>query len=120
MAAIEAATGRPSVIWCGPAVGAKLRKERYATGGEYVRGGPAGTDNGGAWSAPILVSATVPDKTLIVADASRLHVLLRKQIQMVESSEYLFAEDKIAFKTTFRIAGCAVAEATSVQIVEEA
>ncbi|MGY3516641.1 phage major capsid protein [Micromonospora sp. PTRAS2] len=120
MAAIEAANGRPSVVWTSPTIAAQLRKERYAAGGEYVRGGPVGIAGDGAWGVPILVSNTLPAKTLVVADGSRAHVLIRKKVKMAESHDFLFADDKVAFRMTFRIAGVALAEAASCQVIKEA
>lgn len=120
VARIEAINGRPSVIWASPDMTAALRKEKASGSGQYQGGSPVDSPASTAWGLPILPSAFIAPKTVIVADASRLFAGIRKNAQVRVSEDARFDADQVGFKLTMRVAGVAVAEADSVQIVKAA
>ena len=114
------ATGRkPTVVWCSPDQYKALTKSRENTGGAgtgaYLSGSVTADPAGAAWGLPILVSSNVPVRTVIVADASRIYVGVRRDLTINRSDEYGYGEDLVSWRVTSRWAGIRVSEATSVQ-----
>ncbi|MGW2585531.1 phage major capsid protein [Streptomyces virginiae] len=120
VARIEATNGTPSVVWASVDMAAALRKEKAAGSGVYQGGSPTDAPATTAWGLPILPSAFLPAKTVIVADASRVVVGVRRNATVRISEDARFDKDQVGFKLTMRMAGVSVAEATSVQIVKAA
>lgn len=120
VARIEAINGSPSVIWCSTDQAAALRKEKASGSGQYQGGNPVDSPASTAWGLPILVSGHLPAKTVVVADASRLYVGIRRNATVKISEDARFDSDQVGFKLTMRVAGVGVAESASVQIVKAA
>ncbi|WYB37159.1 phage major capsid protein [Streptomyces sp. GD-15H] len=120
VARIEAINGHPSVIWASLDMAAALRKEKASGSGQYQGGSPVDSPASTAWGLPILPSAFIPAKTVCVADASRLFAGIRRNAQVRVSEDAGFESDRVGFKLTMRVAGVAVAEADSVQIIKAA
>ncbi|WP_343997621.1 phage major capsid protein [Streptomyces thermocarboxydovorans] len=120
VARVEAVNGRPSVVWASTDMAAALRKEKASGSGEYQGGSPTDSPAATAWGLPILPSAFLPVRTVVVADASRLFVGVRRNAQVKVSEDARFSSDQVGFKLTMRVAGVGVAEAASVQIVKAA
>jgi len=59
-------------------------------------------------------------KTVVVADASRIKVGVRRNALIKVSEDARFDKDQVGFRLTMRVAGVSVAEASSVQIVKAA
>ncbi|MFD8210492.1 phage major capsid protein [Streptomyces sp. NPDC059695] len=59
-------------------------------------------------------------KTVIVADASRIVVGVRRNATVRISEDARFDKDQVGFKLTMRMAGVSVAEASSVQVIKAA
>jgi HK97 family phage major capsid protein len=57
---------------------------------------------------------------VIVADASRIKVGIRRSVLIKVSEDARFDQDQVGFKLTMRVAGVSVAEASSIQIVKAA
>ncbi|MEV6300400.1 phage major capsid protein [Actinoplanes sp. NPDC051861] len=110
-------TGRtPTVVWCSMDQYKGLIKSREnGTTGAYLAGSVTADPMSQAWGLPILPSANLPVRTVIVADASRIYVGVRRDIRLNRSDEYGYGEDVVSWKGTARYAGIRVAEATSVQ-----
>ncbi|MEU9437943.1 phage major capsid protein [Streptomyces sp. NPDC048252] len=120
VARIEAMNGTPSVVWASVDQAAALRKEKSSGSGTYQGGSPVDSPASTAWGLPILASAFLPAKTVVVADASRLVVGVRRNATVRVSEDARFDKDQVGFKLTMRIAGVSLAEASSVQIVKGA
>ncbi|MFD7629352.1 phage major capsid protein [Streptomyces sp. NPDC059851] len=120
VARIEATNGTPSVVWASVDMAAALRKEKAAGSGVYQGGSPTDAPASTAWGLPILPSAFLPAKTVIVVDGSRVVVGVRRAATVRISEDARFDKDQVGFKLTMRMAGVSVAEATSVQIVKAA
>ncbi|WP_432029251.1 phage major capsid protein [Streptomyces sp. 1222.5] len=120
VARIEAMNGTPSVVWASVDMAAALRKEKAAGSGTYQAGSPTDSPASTAWGLPILASAFLPAKTVVVADASRLVVGVRRNATVSMSEDARFDKDQVGFKLTMRIAGISLAEASSAQIVKGA
>ncbi|MFJ4529651.1 phage major capsid protein [Streptomyces nigrescens] len=120
VARIEATNGTPSVVWASVDMAAALRKEKAAGSGVYQAGSPTDSPASTAWGLPILPSAFLPSKTVIVADASRIVVGVRRAATVRISEDARFDRDQVGFKLTMRMAGVSVAEASSVQIIKAA
>jgi HK97 family phage major capsid protein len=120
VARIEATNGTPSVVWASVDMAAALRKEKAAGSGIYQGGSPTDTPASTAWGLPILPSAFLPAKTVVVADASRIVVGIRRNATVRVSEDARFDSDQVGFKLTMRVAGVSLAEATSAQIVKAA
>ncbi|MEB3960170.1 phage major capsid protein [Streptomyces kunmingensis] len=120
VARIEATNGTPSVVWASVDMAASLRKEKAAGSGVYQGGSPTDSPASTAWGLPILPSAFLPSKTVIVADASRIVVGVRRNATVRISEDARFDRDQVGFKLTMRMAGVSVAEASSVQIIKAA
>ncbi|MBT2524702.1 phage major capsid protein [Streptomyces sp. ISL-99] len=120
VARIESTNGTPSVVWASVDMAAALRKEKAAGSGVYQGGSPTDAPASTAWGLPILPSAFLPAKTVIVADASRIVVGVRRNATVRISEDARFDKDQVGFKLTLRIAGVSLAEASSVQIVKAA
>lgn len=120
VARIEAINGAPSVVWASTDMAAALRKEKASGSGTYQGGSPTDSPASTAWGLPILVSGFLPAKTVVVGDASRLFVGIRRNAQVKISEDAGFTSDKVGFKLTMRVAGVGVAEAASVQVVKAA
>ncbi|MFD7263369.1 phage major capsid protein [Streptomyces sp. NPDC059874] len=108
------------MVWASVDVAAALRKEKAAGSGVYQGGSPTDAPASTAWGLPILPSAFLPANTVIVADASRVVVGVRRNATVRISEDARFDKDQVGFKLTMRMAGVSVAEATSVQIVKAA
>ncbi|MFC4067989.1 phage major capsid protein [Actinoplanes subglobosus] len=110
-------TGRkPTVVWCSIDQFRGLVKSREnGSTGAYLAGSVTADPAGAAWGLPILPSANVPARTVIVADASRVYLGVRRDVTVKRSDEYAFGEDMSSWRATSRWAGIRVAEATSVQ-----
>ncbi|MFI5683796.1 phage major capsid protein [Streptomyces sp. NPDC051636] len=120
VARIEAMNGTPSVVWASVDMAAALRKEKAAGSGVYQGGPPTDAPASTAWGLPILPSAFLAPKTVIVADASRIVVGVRRNATVKVSEDARFDSDQVGFKLTMRMAGVSLAEASSVQIVKAA
>ncbi|MFF6789708.1 phage major capsid protein [Streptomyces filamentosus] len=120
VARIEATNGTPSVVWASVDMAAALRKEKAAGSGVYQGGSPTDAPASTAWGLPILPSAFLPPKTVIVADASRIVVGVRRNATVRISEDARFDKDQVGFKLTMRMAGVSVAEASSVQVIKAA
>ncbi|MFK4022352.1 phage major capsid protein [Streptomyces albogriseolus] len=119
-ARVEAMNGSPSVVWASTDMGAALRKEKASGSGEYQGGSPTGSPASTAWGLPVMVSGFLPAKTVVVADASRLFVGIRRNASIKISEDARFTSDQVGFKLTMRVAGVGVAEASSVQVIKAA
>ncbi|MEV5415144.1 phage major capsid protein [Streptomyces albogriseolus] len=117
-ARVEAMNGSPSVVWASTDMGAALRKEKASGSGEYQGGSPTGSPASTAWGLPVMVSGFLPAKTVVVADASRLFVGIRRNASIKISEDARFTSDQVGFKLTMRVAGVGVAEASSVQVIK--
>ncbi len=117
-ARVEAMNGSPSVVWASTDMGAALRKEKASGSGEYQGGSPTGSPASTAWGLPVMVSGFLPAKTVVVADASRLFVGIRRNATIKISEDARFTSDQVGFKLTMRVAGVGVAEASSVQVIK--
>ncbi|MFD0317049.1 phage major capsid protein [Streptomyces flavalbus] len=120
VARIEATNGTPSVVWASVDMAAALRKEKAAGSGIYQGGSPTDTPASTAWGLPILPSAFLPAKTVVVADASRIVVGIRRNATVRVSEDARFDSDQVGFKLTMRVAGVSLAEATSAQVIKAA
>ncbi|MFE4690239.1 phage major capsid protein [Streptomyces sp. NPDC056749] len=120
VARIEATNGTPSVVWASVDMAAALRKEKASGSGVYQGGSPTDSPASTAWGLPILPSTFLPPKTVIVADASRVIVGIRRNATLRISEDARFDRDQVGFKLTMRIAGVSVAEASSVQVIKAA
>ncbi|WP_158943484.1 phage major capsid protein [Streptomyces sp. NRRL S-378] len=120
VARIEATNGRPSVVWASTDMAAALRKEKASGSGIYQGGQPTDSPASTAWGLPILVSSFLAPKTVVVADASRIVVGVRRTAQVKVSEDARFDVDQVGFKLTMRMAGVSLAEPASVQIVKAA
>ncbi|MBK3532434.1 phage major capsid protein [Streptomyces sp. MBT67] len=120
VARIEATNGTPSVVWASVDTAAALRKEKAAGSGVYQGGSPTDAPAATAWGLPILPSTFLPAKTVIVADASRVIVGIRRNATIRISEDARFDRDQTGFRLTMRMAGVSVAEAPSVQIIKAA
>ncbi|WP_143662771.1 phage major capsid protein [Streptomyces sp. CB03238] len=120
VARIEAINGRPSVVWASTDMAASLRKEKASGSGIYQGGQPTDSPAATAWGLPILVSAFLPAKTVVVADASRIVVGVRRTAQVKVSEDARFDSDQVGFKLTMRMAGVSLAEPASAQIIKAA
>jgi HK97 family phage major capsid protein len=115
------ATGAmPTVAWVSPDQYRALIKQRTNVGGagtgEYLSGSVSDDPLDIAKGLPLLPSANIPARTLIVADASRIYLGVRKDVRLALSTDLAFDKDVVSYRATYRIAGIRVAEATSVQI----
>ncbi|MFD3654241.1 phage major capsid protein [Streptomyces sp. NPDC058620] len=120
VARIESTNGTPSVVWASVDMAAALRKEKASGSGVYQGGSPTDAPASTAWGFSILSSAFLPAKTVIVSDASRVVVGLRRNATIRISEDARFDKDQVGFKLTMRMAGVSVAEATSVQVIKAA
>ncbi|MFD5627164.1 phage major capsid protein [Streptomyces sp. NPDC127072] len=120
VARIEATNSAPSVVWASTDAAAALRKEKSSGSGTYQGGSPTESPASTAWGLPVLTSGHLPSKTVIVADASRLIVGIRRNATIKVSEDARFDSDQVGFKLTMRVAGVSLAEASSVQIVKAA
>ncbi|MGW6922511.1 phage major capsid protein [Streptomyces sp. NPDC054950] len=120
VARIEAMNGTPSVVWASVDMAAALRKEKASGSGTYQGGSPVDSPASTAWGLPILASAFLPPKTVVVSDASRIVVGVRRNATVRVSEDARFDKDQVGFKLTMRIAGISLAEASSAQIVKGA
>jgi len=118
VARIEAMNGTPSVVWASVDMAAALRKEKAAGSGTYQGGSPVDAPASTAWGLPILPSAFLPIKTVVVADGSRVMVGIRRNASVKVSEDARFDSDQVGFKLTMRVAGISLAEAASAQIVK--
>ncbi|MFJ3665411.1 phage major capsid protein [Streptomyces sp. NPDC090106] len=118
VARIEAMNGTPSVVWASVDMAAALRKEKAAGSGNYQGGSPVDAPASTAWGLPILPSAFLPPKTVVVADGSRIMVGIRRNASVKVSEDARFDSDQVGFKLTMRVAGVSLAEASSAQIVK--
>ncbi|MEU2981028.1 phage major capsid protein [Streptomyces hirsutus] len=118
---IEAAGAAPAVIWSSPDQAKGLRKAREnGTDGGYLAGQVTDPVASRGLGLPILVSANLPARTVIVADPTRIHVGLRSDVRLAVSEDYGFAQDVTAFRATYRIAGLAVDAPAAVQVIKAA
>ncbi|MET7482454.1 phage major capsid protein [Streptomyces sp. NPDC005538] len=120
VARIEAMNGTPSVVWASVDMAAALRKEKAAGSGTYQGGSPVDAPASTAWGLPILPSAFLPPKTVVVADGSRVMVGIRRNASVKVSEDARFDSDQVGFKLTMRVAGISLAEASSAQVVKAA
>ncbi|MDQ0993044.1 phage major capsid protein [Streptomyces sp. V3I7] len=120
VARIEATNGTPSVVWASIDMAAALRKEKAAGSGIYQGGSPTDSPASTAWGLPILPSAFLPAKTVVVADGSRIVVGIRRNATVKVSEDARFDSDQVGFKLTMRMAGVSLAEATSAQVIKAA
>jgi HK97 family phage major capsid protein len=110
--------GMPTVVWANVTEWKNLMKQREGTGataGGYLAGSVTTDPAKAALGLPLLPSISLPAKTVIVADASRIFVGVRKDVRLARSEQWKFDSDAIGYRATYRIAGVRVAEATSVQ-----
>jgi HK97 family phage major capsid protein len=119
-ARVESMNGHPSVVWASTDMGAALRKEKASGSGQYQGGSPTDSPASTAWGLPVMVSGFLPAKTVVVADASRLFVGIRRNAAIRISEDARFSSDQVGFKLTMRVAGVGVAESSSVQVIKAA
>lgn len=116
---IEAAGAIPAVIWASPDMGKALRKEREnSTTGGYLAGQVTDPVTKAGLGLPILVSANLPVRTVIVADPSRIHIGVRSDVRVAVSEDFGFDKDLTAFRATYRVAGLAVDAPAAVQVIK--
>ncbi|WIM94261.1 phage major capsid protein [Actinoplanes oblitus] len=115
-AAIVSTGATPTVVWASPDMfkGLAKARENGSTGG-YLAASVTSNPVSEALGLPLLVSGNLPARTVIVADATRLYIGIRRDVKVERSSDARFAEDLVSFKATFRVAGVKAAEATSIQ-----
>ncbi|WP_130494384.1 phage major capsid protein [Motilibacter rhizosphaerae] len=114
---IEATGASATVVWASPDQAKPLRATQTTTG-EFIIGSPTTTPTDRAAGLPLLVSANLPARTVIVADASRIYVGVRRDVNIAYSADAFFGADSLGLRLTYRLAGINVAEATSVQILK--
>ncbi len=115
------ATGAtPTVAWVSPDQYRGLLKQRSniagAGTGTYLSGDIGSDPLSVAKGLPLLPSANVPARTLIVADATRVFLGVRRDVRLSLSTDFAFNQDVTSFRATYRVAGIRTAEPTSVQI----
>ncbi|WP_079148210.1 phage major capsid protein [Streptomyces agglomeratus] len=116
-AAIEAAGATPGVIFASPDQAKALRKAREnGTSGAYLAGTVTDPAAVRGLGLPIHVSANIPARHVIVADPSRIHMGARSEVRVAMSEHMEFDKDV----SVYRIAGLAIAETASVQILKAA
>ncbi|TQJ56007.1 phage major capsid protein [Streptomyces sp. SLBN-115] len=116
---IEAVGAAPAVIWASPDQAKGLRKAREnGNNGGYLAGQVTDPVASRGLGLPIHVSGNLPQRTVIVADPTRIHVGVRSDVRIARSEDYGFAQDKTAFKATYRIAGLVVDAPAAVQIIK--
>ncbi|WP_030217291.1 phage major capsid protein [Streptomyces bikiniensis] len=120
VARIESINGTPSVVWASVDAAASLRKEKSSGSGTYQGGAPTDSAASTAWGLPILPSAFLPPNTAIVADGSRVMVGVRRNPTIRISEDARFESDQVGFCLTIRMAGVAIAEPSSVQVIRAA
>lgn len=113
--------GMPTVIWASVDSWKALMKERTNVGGagtgEYMAGDVTTDPARAALGLPLYPTANLPARTVIVCDASRVFVGVRRDIRLARSEEYKFDSDVVSWRATYRVAGISVAEATSTQVI---
>ncbi|MEU5788782.1 phage major capsid protein [Micromonospora purpureochromogenes] len=113
---IAAIGGTPSVVWASVDMWKALVKAREnGTNGGYLAGSVTNDPARAAMGLPLLPTANLPVRTVIVADASRVFFGIRKDIRLAQSESWKFDSDSIGYRATIRVAGIRVAEPTSVQ-----
>ncbi|MEU4714685.1 phage major capsid protein [Micromonospora purpureochromogenes] len=113
---IAAIGGTPSVVWASVDMWKGLVKAREnGTNGGYLAGSVTNDPARAAMGLPLLPTMNLPARTVIVADASRVFVGVRKDVRLAKSDAWKFDSDSMGYRATFRIAGVRVAEAASVQ-----
>ncbi|MER6346618.1 phage major capsid protein [Streptomyces sp. NPDC001595] len=118
---IEGAGGAPAVIWASPDQAKGLRKAREnGTNGGYLAGQVTDSVASRGLGLPIYVSASLPVRTVIVADPTRIHVGVRSDVRIAVSEDYGFKQDLTAFRATYRIAGLVVDSPSAVQVIKAA
>lgn len=118
---IEATGGTATVVWCSPDMAKALRKERESgTTGAYLAGSVTTDPVRTAQGLPLLPSANLPARSVIVADASRVFFGVRSDVILAVSEHAYFANDVVGFRLTYRCAGIVVAETTSVRWIQAA
>jgi HK97 family phage major capsid protein len=113
--AIEAANGTPSAVLVSTDIYAALRKAKDGDG-TYI-GDPTRAGSATAWGLTLAPSSAVPAKTAIVMDASRTYLGIRDEVRVSIDESARWESDQIGYKVSMRVAGMAVAEASSVQVV---
>ncbi|MGY3680238.1 phage major capsid protein [Streptomyces sp. TE33382] len=115
---IEAAGAVPGVIWSSPDMAKALRREREnGANGGYLAGQVTNPVAKAGLGLPIYVSASLPSRTVIIADPTRIHVGLRSDVRLAMSEDYAFGQDVTAFRATYRIAGLVVDAPAAVQVI---
>jgi len=115
---IEAANGVPSAVLVSTDVYGNLRKTKDGSGA-YI-GDPTLSGANSAWGLTLVPSSAVPAKTAIVLDGSRVYLGIRDEVRVSIDESARWESDQIGYKVSMRVAGLAVAEATSVQVVKGA
>ncbi|MFF4832562.1 phage major capsid protein [Streptomyces sp. NPDC001315] len=116
---IEGIGATPGVIWASPDMAKALRTEREnSTNGGYLAGQVTDPVAKAGVGLPLLVSANLPAKTVIVADPTRVHIGVRSDVAIAMSEEFLFDKDAVAFRATFRVAGLAVDNPAAVVVIK--
>ncbi|WP_327009472.1 phage major capsid protein [Dactylosporangium sp. NBC_01737] len=116
--AIMGTGGTPTVVWANVTEWKNLIKQREgsgATAGGYLAGSVTTDPSKAAMGLPLLPTINLPARTVIVADATRVWVGVRRDVRLARSEEWKFQEDSLGYRATYRIAGVRVAEATSIQ-----
>ncbi|MGN9917665.1 phage major capsid protein [Micromonospora palomenae] len=115
---IAAIGGTPSVVWASVDMWKGLVKAREGTGataGGYLAGSITNDPAKAAMGLPLLPTMNLPVRTVIVADASRVFLGIRKDVRLARSESWKFDSDSIGYRAVIRVAGLRVAEAASVQ-----
>ncbi|MFI0964104.1 phage major capsid protein [Streptomyces sp. NPDC021080] len=116
---IEGIGATPGVIWASPDMAKALRTEREnSTNGGYLAGQVTDPVAKAGVGLPLLVSANLPAKTVIVADPTRVHIGVRSDVALAMSEDFLFDKDAVAFRATFRVAGLAVDNPAAVVVIK--
>ncbi|MEU2611812.1 phage major capsid protein [Micromonospora sp. NPDC007271] len=117
---IEGAGGRATVIFASPDMAAALRSEREnGTTGAFLAGNVTDAPTTQAQGLPLLVSANIPVRSVLVCDMSRVFVGARS-VKLNVSEQAYFAQDMIGVRLVHRIGGAVVAEPVSVQWIQAA
>lgn len=116
-AAIESANGTPTAVLVAPDVYAGLRVSRDEGG--YV-GDPTRSGSTTAWGLTMVPSSAVPSGTAIVLDGNRVFLGIRRDVRVTIDEHVGFENDTVGYKVSTRVAGLAIAEASSVQVVKAA
>lgn len=115
-AAVVAAGATPTVVWVSADQFAGLMTEREnGTTGAFMAGSVTDAPAQSVWGLPLRVSANLPVKTAVVADASSIYVGVRQEPTVDVNENAYWDSDVVGIKVGYRVGGLAVANPTAVQ-----